>query len=121
MISSWTLPHSTSQLYDLPTGECICELDADSTESELKEVLALMLDTDFVVFANRYPPSSGGHVIICFRGGFIEAKDCERGVVHTDEDGSLRRLREMTQEGRVRVIRWHPELLAPRGGQGARK
>jgi hypothetical protein len=111
-ISSWTLPHSTGQLYNLSTGECLCELDASSTDSELEEVLALMLDTDFVVFANRYPPKSGGHVIISFRGGFVEAKSRNFGVICTDEDGALSRLRDMTREGRVRVIRWHPELLA---------
>ncbi|MDR2720903.1 MAG: hypothetical protein LBB15_01265 [Puniceicoccales bacterium] len=111
MISSWVLPHATGQLYNFSKGKCICELDADSSDGELKDALAQMLDTDFVVFVRRSPSGSEGHVIVYFRGGFIEAKGCNSGVIYTDEDGAIEKLRTMTKKGKVRVIRWHPELL----------
>jgi hypothetical protein len=111
MISSWTLPHSMSQLYDFSKGQCLCELDADSSDGELREALASMLDTDFVVFGRRHPLGFDGHVLVYFRGGFIEARNYNLGVIYTGGSGAMDRLRGMTKRGKVRIIRWHPELL----------
>ncbi|MDR3274156.1 MAG: hypothetical protein LBS87_02370 [Puniceicoccales bacterium] len=109
MVSSWLLPHSTVQLDNFSEGRCLCELDANSSKAELKNALDSMLDTDFVVL--RYPSTFEGHLIIFLHGGFIEAKGCNFGIVYTDKRDALGRLEELAKDGKVRVVRWHPELL----------
>ncbi|MDR2776836.1 MAG: hypothetical protein LBB17_02220 [Puniceicoccales bacterium] len=104
-ISSWTLPHSTSQLYDIQGVECLCELDGKSSNEELANALAKMTDTDFVV------SKESGHVIVFLHGSFIEAMGMNYGIVYTDVTHAIERLRHMVNKGKVRVIRWHPELL----------
>jgi hypothetical protein len=104
-ISSWTLPHSTVQLYDLRNVECLCELDHESSDEELADALAKMVDTDFVVSKEAF------HVIISFHGGFIEGKGMARGIVFTSDAHAMERLKTLISKGKVRVIRWHPELL----------
>ncbi|MDR0742724.1 MAG: hypothetical protein LBE98_04675 [Puniceicoccales bacterium] len=103
-ISSWTLPHSTGQLYNLSQGKCLYELDEKTSDDELHMVLRAMRDTDFIVCPKV-------HVIISLHGGFIEAKGRNYGVVYTDATHAMRRLRKLIKRGIVRVIRWHPKLL----------
>ncbi|MDR1457783.1 MAG: hypothetical protein LBI47_02970 [Puniceicoccales bacterium] len=104
-ISSWTLPHSTGQLYNFPQGKCLYELDEKTSDDELRMALKSMRDTDFVVC-----PSA--HVIIFLHGGFIEAKGCNYGVVYTDAAHAMKELKDLIKRGTVRVIRWHPKLLS---------
>ncbi|MDR1528427.1 MAG: hypothetical protein LBS22_02470 [Puniceicoccales bacterium] len=104
-VSSWTLPHSTSQLYDIQGVKCLCELDGKSSDEELADALAKMVDTDFVV------SKESGHVIVFLHGSFIEAVGINYGIVYTDATHAVERLRRMVNRGKVRVIRWHPELL----------
>jgi hypothetical protein len=104
-ISSWTLPHSTGQLYSLSQGKCLYELDEKTSDDELRMVLKFMRDTDFVVCPKA-------HVIISLHGGFIEAKGHNYGVVYTDAAHAIKKLKKLIKRGTVRVIRWHPELLS---------
>ncbi|MDR1232915.1 MAG: hypothetical protein LBJ75_01480 [Puniceicoccales bacterium] len=103
-ISSWTLPHSTGQLYNLSQGKCLYELDEKTSDDELRMVLKFIKDTDFVVCPKV-------HVIISLHGGFIEAKGRNYGVVYTDAAHAMGELKKLIKRGTVRVIRWHPKLL----------
>ncbi|MDR2779204.1 MAG: hypothetical protein LBB16_02875 [Puniceicoccales bacterium] len=104
-ISSWVLPHSTEQLYNFSKGKCLYELNEKTSDDELLKALESMKDTDFVVCPRV-------HVIISLHGGFIEAKGRNYGIVYTDADHALERLKNLAKGGIIRVIRWHPELLS---------
>ncbi|MDE6431872.1 MAG: hypothetical protein K2L13_00560 [Opitutales bacterium] len=117
-ISSWTLPHSTKQLYNSPHGKCILSLDVDASDAELKKALSVMKDTDYVVFIHDYQYTGGsGHVIVSLHGGFVEAVGQNVGIVFTPRDAALKRLRKLLGAAHnngakdVKIIRWHPDLL----------
>lgn len=117
-ISGWTLPHSTRRLYDLFEKNCILSLGIESADAELQNALRLMKDTDYVVFVHDYKYVGGtGHVIISLHGGFVEAAGQSIGVIFTEKDHALERLRKLLHSARengaqdVRIIRWHPELV----------
>lgn len=118
-ISSWTLPHSTKQLYKLSNENCLLSLSVEATDAEIRDALDIMDDTDFVVFIHDYRYTDGtGHVIVSLHGGFIEAVGKDKGVVFTEKANAPERLRRLLDSARnngakdVKIIRWHPELIS---------
>jgi hypothetical protein len=111
MVSGWMLPHNTELLYGTLIGKCLHEFDRDVTDEELRGALSSMMDTDFVVLPR-------GYVVVFWRGGFLEAMGKNTGIKYTDAADAIAVLRAMVNRGRMRIIRWHPDLLAAEKGNG---
>ena len=112
-ISGGLLPHSTRHLRSY--GKILYRIEKSDTVSseDLREKLTTLRlrDSDFIVIE--------GHAVIWYDGGMIEFRGMDYGCVFTPAEKAPERIMELVtasrkandDEGDVRFIRWHPELL----------
>lgn len=112
-ISNGLLPHSTRRLRNC--GKILYKIEKNDAVSidDLKEKLAALRlrDSDYIVIE--------GHVVVWYNGGVIEFRGMDYGCVFMPAEKAPERIMELVtasrkandDEGDVRFIRWHPELL----------
>lgn len=111
-ISNGILPHCTRGLHVAGNELFKFEHGQSYTGEEKMAVINGLRDTDYIVCVRK----GGGHVILSYKGGFLEFRDKDSGCVFTPKEDTLSRLDKIIDWGNdgesdVFVIRWHPEVM----------
>lgn len=116
-ISNGILPHCTRGLDTCGKKIYTFDWQKDYSDEEKQKVLASLRDTDYLVFVrNKKTQMIGsGHVMVSYKGGFIEFRGIAKGCCYTTKENALQRLNEMITSSKefcsdLFVIRWHPEV-----------
>lgn len=110
-ISNGTLPHSTRALREMmPRLHRIYTFRAEENYPELEreKVFHCLRDTDFILETD--------HVLIAFKGGFIESRRQTKGCFFHDKKAAWQKFNEIINRAQAAgknlcVVRWHPEVL----------